>query len=1233
MYFKNTHRPHTLHAHAFHGFLRSYVETAITQITQAECFKERIGRWVFFEAKMVRLALSFALLLHVAALPEASSGLEASKVLYERPISVDDKNYGVVKIVSRREPADIVHTFCQKHNLPRHVFRGILEDVCKQPRVECKREKPALFRTPIAVNGTKLGVLRILEGDEPADVIFHFAKKRPLIKEKMKRALLRHACKAMECTRNHALLYSKPVQYDGKTFPPVKLYSDDSEPTDVIHQYCHKHDLPRHLHRAILLDACKIEWITCNRTVPVKFKAPIALPGKGIVHLEIHDYQEPADVIDELRKKHNLTSAMQNEIMSHACRHTVCKRLEPAAFVDFILHPEKKNEKIYISILKHEEPADIIHQWGVEHDIPKVSRDNLLEKACDSNLLNCTRKVARLYAKPVQYDSVDYGLVEVFENEEPADTVHRFCVSNNLPRELRSAVIADVCAVIQCNRVDPVVLQINVTDENGTMYGDGALQLLESDEPADKLYEFTKETNITHAIKRTFLMETLCTLVRCTRDAAILFHKPIVVQGRTLPDITIYDLPDQEPTDVLYNYCIEHNVLGIHNQLLQHACRATTCRRAEPVILATNVVDEVGKILGKLKIKQGEEPADALFEFAKSVNASEELRRSILYQLCQREDLKCNRAEAIIYQVPVTHPDYGNFGILSVFEGKEPADVIEEFSNKIFLPRDFRGSIISHVCDYFGGHHYYKNCSRWVPLLFNQSIHFDNETLPRLEILGAGEPVDYIDRWANDHSISKNTRDTIIHSLCARDEIQCGRTVPAVFSITISEFSAKQLEILENEEAIDAITKFIRKSGAPMYKRQQIYDIACKNPRVTCTRKRGVYYRTKVEGVDEPFVIWDDNIETTDALYHWGKRNNVSWLMRDRIFRQIAPITKTSRPGVEAAIATFSVNNESRYYCKRIVSNAPFREYELFVGSIVASIFAAPLVAMKGWAHAHPVISSMYLGLSAMLSSGVSEFFADATRRPHSQLEASQYFLNYHVYDVSVREGQAPYDAVYEFGASREGAKLEVLRTPKFEHIFNGLCESGELDCRQNFAREEMFKAEVTQHGYKRILHYMRPLNESACEPIEVNGVKGTTCMREQAVAFCNTLDPPPSSCDSQIMGLINEHMVTYKKRKWNGRKLYRTLDSLMDAPNSTLWKRYRSSKKDYMKPCFRGPTPLGFSKLENERVHTLENAWGTFKDPDERAFYDQPCRIVFGAMCAKTKKSGDMIIETMQPE
>jgi hypothetical protein len=303
---------------------------------------------------------------------------------------------------------------------------------------------------------------------------------------------------------------------------------------------------------------------------------------------------------------------------------------------------------------------------------------------------------------------------------------------------------------------------------------------------------------------------------------------------------------------------------------------------------------------------------------------------------------------------------------------------------------------------------------------------------------------------------------------------------------------------------------------------------------------------------------------------------------------------------------------------------------------MLATALLAPIGAMRlalGHIPLHPIISTLYTLGTVILSATVLEPLSKAILTPFPGVEADTYFNTYHIATVEVREGQAPYDAVYEFGKSRTGAKLETLRTPKFDAIFDGLCEYGDLDCSRTYAREEMFTAKVTQHGIERLLHYMKPLNEAECLDIEIDGVEGTTCMRDQAIEFCEKLDPPPPSCVSQIITLIKHHMVTYEKRRWNGRRLYRTLDSLMDAPNSTLYKRWHKLRRPYLKPCYPGPTPLGFSDFNNGRVFTLDKAWNSFKDPDERAFYDQPCRIVFGCMCSKTKKSGDMIIETMQPE
>jgi hypothetical protein len=1174
-------------------------------------------------------------------------------LVYSRPIQYQGRDLGNIELFDDEEPADTVDDFCEIHGLPHDVYHSILVDACKQPVVVCTRAEPAEFKAPIVFEGKKVGTVRIVEGEEPADIVFKFAKKYEQVTPHMERSILAHACKKMKCTREHALIYQKPVAYDGKNYPAVLLYNDGTEPTDEIYKYTHQHNLPRRLHRAITEDACKHEFVNCTRTVPITFQSNVQIrnfthldeetngtkanePTISNVPIKIFDYQEPIDVVNEFVVKHNLTESLRHTILVRACQKTHCTRLEPAKFIHSVQHPEKK-ENIYVGIMENDEPADVIYTWAKEHGLPKNMEKTVIDLACQR--LNCSRQKALLYQREIKYDQRSRGSVLIYDDEEePADVVHKFCKNQSLPRKLRDAVIKDACIHIggnKCTRLEPVILRVNITDENGTTYGE-ELALKDGDEPADVVYHHTKDTNITHEIKHEFLMQNICTALppgSCRRDRALLFSAPLAMDGKTYPKLEIYDMPDQEPSDVVWNYCVTHGVESIHRQLLARACQKMKCLRAEPVIKSLRVLDENKTDLGVLKVLQGEEPADAIFQFCKEKNATKKLRDNIIFQLCNQ--MSCTRGVPIIFRIPISHPQVGNLGMLTILEGTEPVDVIEEWSNKKFIPPAFRASIVSSICEKIGSDPYLKNCSRSYPLLLNQTLQLDGLVLPRLELFGNGEPADLIDQWAIDNDINKTIRDAVIYNICEIDKIRCSRRIPRVFSISISDISQdKMLIILEGEEAADAVLQYMRKAGAPLHRKRQIFDIACRQPRVSCTRSVGVYYRANIAGIDEEFVMWEDDLEPTDALYKFGKRNNLSWMARDRIFRSIVQETKSSRQ--EVMIASYEVNNESTRYCHRIPKKIPFRDYEVFVGSILATVMLAPIGAMRlalGYIPLNPFISSWYAFATIAFSVAVQDSLSKSLLTPFPGVEADTYFNQYHIATVEVREGQAPYDAVYEFGKSRTGAKFETLRTPKFDAIFKGLCEYGEIDCSRKYAREEMFEAEVTQHGIQRKLHYMKPENESACEDIEVDGVKGTTCMRDQADEFCQNLDPPPPKCTSQIIGLIQSHMPKYEKRRWNGRRLYRTLDSLMDAPNSTLFKRWHKLRRNYLKPCYPGPTPLGFSDFDNERLFTIDKAWNSFKDPDERAFYDQPCRIVFGCMCSKTKKSGDMIIETMQPE
>ena len=230
------------------------------------------------------------------------------------------------------------------------------------------------------------------------------------------------------------------------------------------------------------------------------------------------------------------------------------------------------------------------------------------------------------------------------------------------------------------------------------------------------------------------------------------------------------------------------------------------------------------------------------------------------------------------------------------------------------------------------------------PITFKPKSKFGRDNFATFRAAAYGEPADIIDRWASEHNLNKTIRDAVIRSLCQRDTIHCSREIPRVFSITVSDLSDKLLEILEGEEAADAILKYIRKAGAPLHRRIQIFNIACARPRVLCTRRRGLYYKANIHGINETFAMWEDDLEPMDALYKFGKRHNLSWMARDRIFRSIVGVTKSTRQ--EVMIASFDVNNESTRYCHRILK-IPFRDYEVFVGSIFATTLLAPVWGMR----------------------------------------------------------------------------------------------------------------------------------------------------------------------------------------------------------------------------------------------------------------------------------------------
>ena len=133
---------------------------------------------------------------------------------------------------------------------------------------------PLQFSKQVVLDDTgRVGLLEILESQEPADAVFDFAKHHNLDLTQQ-HSLLDSICQSMSCTRKEALLFSVPVDFGNDKPVDFQLFQG-SEPADAVDEFVKKHNLPENYHSAIMKRACNAQAVECKRLEP----------GKSLVHL------------------------------------------------------------------------------------------------------------------------------------------------------------------------------------------------------------------------------------------------------------------------------------------------------------------------------------------------------------------------------------------------------------------------------------------------------------------------------------------------------------------------------------------------------------------------------------------------------------------------------------------------------------------------------------------------------------------------------------------------------------------------------------------------------------------------------------------------------------------------------------------------------------------------------------------------------------------------------------
>lgn len=257
--------------------------------------------------------------------------------------------------------------------------------------------------------------------------------------------------------------------------------------------------------------------------------------------------------------------------------------------------------------------------------------------------------------------------------------------------------------------ISPRNFTMSVLDDDGLEIG--RLTVSPEQEPVDIAHEFCLKHGLTtEALDQ--ILERVCNAphMRCTRSLPLAYSQNFHAGDQNLGNLEVF--VGQEPVDVVHTFAKKHGLgVSVRLNMLSHICASgkIACTRIEPMLYTQEFADGEGRDLGFLSIYEGQEPADVVFEFAKKNDLDAEFRSKILDHVCKNGRVVCNRRSPVVFSQNFADGER-QLGLLEIYEGQEPADVVAQFCEDKTLPIGTMVRILSHICNIDG-----IGCTRMVP--------------------------------------------------------------------------------------------------------------------------------------------------------------------------------------------------------------------------------------------------------------------------------------------------------------------------------------------------------------------------------------------------------------------------------------------------------------------------------------------------------------------------------------
>ncbi len=502
------------------------------------------------------------------------------------------------------EPVDAAHDFILQYNLTLGYRYAILKEACEV--VECSRLQPIIWEKNVHI-GQDIVTIKLIEGDEPADTIYHILRPFRLSYDERKRIMIAVKEDGIPHQREQALLFSKDIIIDSEGFnETLTLFDDGVEPVDALNKFVEKHDIEhvfQQLLDQVLPDICKLA--ICTRSIPVIWSYSVtSADGRHVGFLEVTKNEEPIDAVHRFARKHSLTRKEIELIQKYVCQELSCTRDRPIVFRKTVTDENGSNIG-EVEILEGEEVVDAVVRFIRETNISLdeiAFKNHFFQHACSQHV-KCTRTIAHIFDSSVNNeDGSSLGQLTITELEEPADKVHKFCQDKKLNDINYQMIIDQVCSKVLCKRKMPLVASIPLSDPEGQLIGNFEVQLKE--EPVDVLYRF-------FAVHGLFqknwdfqgVLNQVCNLpdISCTRKRAIKYFAESILMGN---------------------------------------------------------ID-----IGPMVIWEHEEVIDKLFEKRIELNLTEIDQMETFAFICGRKEVYCERTYAKVYEITdITKRDYAKFG-------------------------------------------------------------------------------------------------------------------------------------------------------------------------------------------------------------------------------------------------------------------------------------------------------------------------------------------------------------------------------------------------------------------------------------------------------------------------------------------------------------------------------------------------------------------------------------------